>query len=159
MHTPQLSRYIQYLPDIYDTPFMKQFLAYLNHFTRPIEWTVDNFDLYLHPRTAPVGFLPWLAGWFDITFDQSWSEAQRRTLLGEAHQIYARRGTKWALSRVLEIYTGNAPEIDDSSDDLAPFTFTITLPVAEAEVNQTLVTRLINDQKPAHTAYKLRFKK
>ena len=153
------SRYVQYLPDIYHTPFMKQFLALFESIYAPIEWTADNFDLYLHPRTAPADFLPWLAGWFDIAFDKSWSEEQQRTLLSEVHQIYARRGTKWALSRVLEIYTGHAPQIDDSSDDLEPFTFTVNLPIAKSKTNPTLVARLINAHKPAHTAYRLNFKK
>jgi phage tail-like protein len=153
------SRYLQYLPDIYHTPFMKRFLALFESIYAPIEWTADNFDLYLHPQTAPADFLPWLANWFDITFDKSWSEEQQRTLLTEAHQIYARRGTKWALSRVLEIYTGHTPQIDDSSDDLDPFTFTVTLPIAKSKTNPTLVARLINAHKPAHTAYRLNFKK
>ncbi|MFO7536688.1 MAG: phage tail protein I, partial [Chloroflexota bacterium] len=153
------SRYLQYLPDIYHTPFMKRFLALFESIYAPIEWTADNFDLYLNPKTAPADFLPWLANWFDITFDNSWSEAQRRTLLTEVHQIYARRGTKWALSRVLEIYTGHTPQIDDSSEDLDPATFTITLPLAESETNPSLVAQLINAHKPAHTAYRLTFKK
>jgi phage tail-like protein len=153
------SRYLQYLPDIYHTPFMKRFLALFESIYAPIEWTADNFDLYLHPQTAPADFLPWLADWFDITFDKSWSEEQQRTLLTEAHQIYARRGTKWALSRVLEIYTGHTPQIDDSSDDLDPFTFTVTLPIAKTKTNPTLVARLINAHKPAHTAYQLKFGK
>jgi phage tail-like protein len=153
------SRYLQYLPGIYHTSFMKRFLALFESIYTPIEWTVDNFDLFLHPATAPADFLPWLANWFDLTFDQSWDEAKRRTLLGEAHQIYARRGTRWALSRILEIYTGLAPEIDDVSDSLEPFTFTVTLPVPESDVNATLISQLINVHKPAHTSYTLSFKK
>ncbi|MCL4264238.1 MAG: phage tail protein I [Anaerolineae bacterium] len=152
------SRYLQYLPGIYHTDFMKRFLALFESIYAPIEWTVDNFDLFLHPATAPADFLPWLANWFDLTFDQSWDEAKRRTILAEAHQIYARRGTRWALSRILEIYTGLIPEIDDTGESLEPFTFTVTLPVRESEVNATLITPLINAHKPAHTSYTLRYK-
>jgi phage tail-like protein len=152
------SRYLQYLPGIYHTSFMKRFLALFESIYAPIEWTVDNFDVFLHPATAPADFLPWLANWFDLTFDQSWDEAKQRTLLAEAHQIYARRGTRWALSRILEIYTGLTPEIDDTSDSLDPFSFVVTLPVRESELNATLIARLINVHKPAHTSYSLRFK-
>lgn len=152
------SRYLQYLPGIYHTSFMKRFLALFESIYAPIEWTVDNFDVFLHPATAPADFLPWLANWFDLTFDQSWDEAKRRAILMEAHQIYARRGTRWALSRVLEIYTGLSPEIDDTGENLDPFTFTVTLPMPESEVNTTLITRLINAHKPAHTSYALQFK-
>ncbi|HRQ36760.1 MAG TPA: phage tail protein I [Chloroflexota bacterium] len=152
------SRYLQYLPGIYHTSFMKRFLALFESIYAPIEWTVDNFDVFLHPATAPADFLPWLANWFDLTFDQSWDEAKRRAILTEAHQIYARRGTRWALSRVLEIYTGLTPDIDDASEALEPFTFTVMLPVPESEVNGALIARLINAHKPAHTSYTLRFK-
>lgn len=153
------SRYLQYLPGIYQNDFMARFLAIFESVLTPIEWNVDNFDMYLDPNTAPAGFLPWLASWFSITFDPSWSEEQKRTLLAEASQIYARRGTSWALSRVLEIYSGLEPEITDLEKDEDPFTFTVKLPVPEKEVDRRLIERIVDANKPAHTSYKLLFKK
>ncbi|MFQ5401116.1 MAG: phage tail protein I [Anaerolineae bacterium] len=153
------TRLLQYLPGIYHTDFMARFLAMFESILTPIEWNVDNFDLYLHAKTAPADFLPWLARWFELSFDDSWSEAQRRALLAEAHQIYARRGTKWALSRVLEIYTGRTPEIDDQSETVDPFTFIVNIPVRARELNRALVERIIDLNKPAHATYKVRFKK
>jgi phage tail-like protein len=149
-------RLLSYLPGIYHTDFMARFLGIFESILTPIEWNVDNFDLYLDPGTVPTGFLPWLANWFEITFDPTWSEAQRRTLLAEAHQIYARRGTCWALSRVLEIYTGHRPEIIDLGEDLEPFTFAVRLPLRAGEVNRELVERIIDANKPAHTTYTLK---
>jgi phage tail-like protein len=149
-------RLLSYLPGIYQTDFMARFLGIFESILIPIEWNVDNFDLYLDPGTVPTGFLPWLANWFEITFDPTWSEAQRRTLLAEAHQIYARRGTCWALSRVLEIYTGHRPEIIDLGEDLEPFTFAVQLPLRAGEVNRELVERIIDANKPAHTTYTLK---
>jgi phage tail-like protein len=122
----------------------------------PIEWEITHFDMVLSPGTAPKDFLPWLGSWFDLTFDDSWTEAQRRTLLAEAHRIYARRGTRWALSRVLEIYTGHQPEVIDTAEDLEPFTFRVILPTS-ARSRQSLIERLINAHKPAHTNYRLEF--
>ncbi|MFO7634037.1 MAG: FHA domain-containing protein, partial [Caldilinea sp.] len=124
-------RLLHYLPDIYQPPcddssgvhdcfgdtdfgpqrFMSRLLGLFESILLPIEWTVDNFDLFLDPRTSPAGFLNWLANWFEITFDASWTGQQQRTLLREAHEIYARRGTRKALSRMIEIYTGQPPEI------------------------------------------------
>ncbi|MCP4361110.1 MAG: phage tail protein I, partial [Chloroflexi bacterium] len=152
------SRYIQYLPGIYRTDFMKRFLALFESIYGPIEWNVENFDLYLNPKTAPEGFIPWLANWFDVSFDNSWNEAARRAFLVDAHKIFARRGTKWALSRILEIYTGQEPLIDDTHEDLTPFTFTVEIPLKESEVNRTLIEQLLNDHKPAYTSYDLSFK-
>ncbi|MCB8968568.1 MAG: phage tail protein I [Ardenticatenaceae bacterium] len=155
------SRYLQYLPDIYwdkENTFIPRFLALLESILAPIEWNIDNFYLFLDPRTAPLSFLPWLANWFEITFDGSWDEAQMRTLLQEAHQIYRLRGTSWALSRVLEIYTGVKPEIDDTNKNLAAYTFSVHIPLRERQVNRAMIEHIIDVNKPAHTSYTLIFK-
>jgi phage tail-like protein len=149
---------VNYLPGIYQTEFMSRFLALFEAILSPLEWTIDNFDLYLDPGTAPTGFLPWLATWFDLTFDPTWTEVQRREILDDAHRIYARRGTRWALSRVLEIYTGERPTIVDTGPDLDPFNFRVVLPLRMAELDQGLIEQLIDAHKPAHTMYTLEFK-
>ncbi len=151
-------RLLSYLPSIYHTEFMSRFLGIFETILTPIEWNIDNFDLFLDPGTAPADFLTWLAEWFDITFDPSWTEAQQRQLLREAHLIYARRGTRWALSRVLEIYTGHRPEIIDDDDALEPYTFSITLPVQAAQLGRDLIEHLIDAHKPTHTMYTLEFR-
>jgi phage tail-like protein len=151
-------RLLSYLPGIYHTDFVARFLGIFESILTPIEWTVDNFDLHLHPRTAPTSFLNWLANWFAITFDPSWSEAQRRTFLTEAHKIYARRGTRWALSRVLEIYTGHKPTISDQGKDLKPFTFAVMFPLRAGELDRGALERIIDANKPAHTTYTLEFR-
>jgi P2-related tail formation protein len=79
--------------------------------------------------------------------------------LAEAHEIYGRRGTKRALARVLEIYTGVEPDILDLEDDEDPFTFTVRLPFRENEVDRHLLERIVDANKPAHTNYQLLFDK
>lgn len=154
------SSYLEYLPDIYNgenNRFIPRFLALLESILAPIEWNIDNFDLYLDPKTAPFFFLPWLADWFEITFDESWSEESRRQLLAEAHQIHGRKGTAWALCRILEIYTGKMPEIDDQNKNLDPFTFTVKIPIPEQQVKRAIIEQIIDANKPAHTSYSLIF--
>lgn len=151
-------RFLEYLPGIYHTDFMTRFLAIFEAIYMPAEWNIDNFDLYLDPQTAPEGFLPWLANWFSISYDPSWTIEQQRILLAEAHQIFAKRGTRWALSRVLEIYTGARPEIVDLQDGQDPFTFTVKIPISEKELDRTLIETIIDASKPAHTNYNLQFK-
>jgi phage tail-like protein len=153
------SQYLKYLPDIYHTDFMARFLAMFESIYIPARWNVDNFDVFLNPRTAPDGFFPWLASWFELTFDNSWNDEQRRTLLAEANELFARRGTKKALSRILEIYTAQTPVIDDTNDDLEPFTFTVNLPLKKSEVNVALIEALIDQHKPAYTNYDLKLKR
>jgi len=137
---------------------MSRFLGIFESILAPIEWNIDNFDLFLSPSTCPSAFLPWLANWFEVIFDDTWNEKKRRDFLREAHQLYTRRGTKQALSRTLEIYTGVKPEIDDLAEDLEPHTFRIFLPLQAKEVSLGNVEVLINAHKPAHTAYELVFK-
>ena len=159
------SRYMSYLPDIYHpepgehgdrTPFLPRFMAMFESIWAPIEWNIDNFDLYLDPRTSPIEFTPWLANWFEIAFDDSWSDEQRRDLLLDAHKIYARRGTHWSLSRILEIYTGAKPEINDTDTGLDPYTFTVKIKgKGDKQLNRQLVEQLIDANKPAHTSYQL----
>ena len=151
-------RYLDYLPSIYHTEFMSHFMALFESILMPVEWNVDNFDLYLQPGTVPVHFMQWLSNWYELTFDSSWSEEKRRLLLKEAHQIYARRGTCWALSRILEIYTGQIPEILEFEKDMEPHTFKVVLNKSK-EIDQELVIRLIDASKPAHTSYQLVFRK
>lgn len=152
------TRLLGYLPGIYHTDLMSRFLALFESILIPIEWNIDNFDLYLDPQTSPVGFLPWLCDWFAVVFDDTWTERQRRQFLSEAAELYGRRGTHWAMARLLEIYTGHAPKIVDKAENLDPFTFIIEIPVREKELNRTLVEHMIDGNKPAHTTYKLRFK-
>ena len=71
--------------------------------------------------------------------------------------LYSRRGTRWALTRALEIYTGVKPEIDDQDTSLDDFTFSVKIPLKEAAVKRELVENLINSYKPSHTVYTLSF--
>ncbi len=153
---------LNYLPGIYQTDFMSRFMALFESILIPIEWNIDNFDLFLDPGTSPISFLPWLANWYEIVYDSSWSEEQRRTLLKEAYQIYSRRGTRWALSRILEIYIGQKPEIlefgsQGGPSSSEPFTFIVKLASGNQNLNKDLIERIIDSSKPAQTTYKLIF--
>ena len=163
------SRFLDYLPAIFHTDpqadssqperpsYMEQFLLPFEEVLTSFEDLLSVVDRYFAPALTDPDFLPWLANWFELALDPTWSEAQRRTLLAEAHQIYARRGTRWALSRVLEIYTGRAPEVVDLGPDQKPYTFTVRLPLGRRDVNRQLVQTLIDAHKPAHTTYTLIF--
>jgi len=154
------SRYLEYLPEIYRTggeTFIPRFLALLESILAPIEWTGDNFNLFLDAKTSPVGFLPWLANWYELHFDPTWSEVAMRTVLQEAHLIYRRRGTTWAMQRLLEIYTGTDVQVEDNNDNMENFTFSVRIAASAKAVNRVAIERLINANKPAHTSYDLLF--
>jgi len=151
------SRYVQHLPAIYDTPFMHRFLTIFESLLAPIVWRIDNLDLYLDPHTTPEAFLPWLARWYALTFDHTWSEKQRRQMLKFAPAIFGCWGTHFALTCVLTIYTRRRPQIVDDEVALSPFTFRVVIPLPEAKLDRDAVEKIINAHKPAHTAYELVF--
>lgn len=70
---------------------------------KPLRW--QGVDGRIHDT------LEWLGSWLDLVFDPSWSEAKRREVVREAVSLYRKRGTPAALSRWLEIYTGQAPTL------------------------------------------------
>lgn len=148
---------LQFLPGIYHTDFMSRLLGLFESILLPIEWTVDNFDLFLSPATAPSGFLPWLENWFALPPASQWNEQQKRSFLCEAQDIYARRGTRWALSRLLEIHCGCQAKITDTGEKLEPFTFIIELPLRKGQVDLETLSALIDSNKPAYTMYRLEF--
>lgn len=154
--TVESLRLLHYLPEIYrDAPqtFLSRFLGIFESILLPMEWEAENFDLYLSPATAPPVFLAWLASWYGITFHPSWCEARRRQVMAEAPVLFAQRGTKTMLLRLLEIYTGRQPEIEDGGD-LPPYTFRVRVS-APPECLQAQGRLLIDAHKPVHTFYHL----
>jgi phage tail-like protein len=149
------SRYLKYLPPIYhEDEFLGQFLLAFEGIWTPIEQMIDHFDLYLDPHTTPAFFLEHLASWLDLTLDEKWSLGKRRALVAEAAELYWRRGTRWSLSRHLEIYTGIMPEIIEPEDRPHHFQVVLRVPSGQA-VDRAVVERIIRANQPAHTTYKL----
>jgi phage tail-like protein len=106
------SSYLKYLPAIFSQD------PYLGRFLRPFEDVLTAFnrlmaevDRYFSPALTDPEFLPWLAGWLALVLDEEWDEAERRRLIGEAVDLYRRRGTVAGLQRYLEIYTDLIPAI------------------------------------------------
>ena len=148
-------RYLDYLPSIYHTDFTSRFMALFEAILMPVGWNVDNFDLFLNANTAPPEFIDWLANWFGFAFDETWSLEKRRMVLNESNKLLARKGTKWALHRILEIYLGEPAEIIEANQPAN--TFTVRIPLRERDVKRPLIEQLIETHKPAHTNYILEF--
>lgn len=105
-------RYVRYLPELYEgDEFMGRLLMLFESFWAPIEMQIGTVSCYLDPRMTPSGFLPWLAGWVGLDLDERLPEERQRELIRSATWLYRRRGTKQALQRYLEIYTGGKVQI------------------------------------------------
>jgi phage tail-like protein len=104
--------YMNHLPEIYHgNDFMGRFLMLFESFWKPISQQIDQVDVYFDPKLTPSGFLPWLASWLGVTWDDSLPEERKRKLLEVAISLYQRRGTRGALEDYLRIYTGGEVEI------------------------------------------------
>ena len=105
-------RYLNHLPALYEQDeFMGRFLMLFESFWRPISQQIAAVHNYLDPGLTPPNFLPWLAGWFDMSLDDQWDEDQQRELIKSLIWLFRRRGTRAALQRTLEILTREPVEI------------------------------------------------
>ena len=105
-------RYLRYLPELYtDDEFMGRFLMLFESFWQPIDKQVGSIHYYFDPGASPTAFLPWLASWLGLDFDEDLREARQRQLISMAVSLHRRRGTKDALKEYLEIYTGGQAQI------------------------------------------------
>ncbi len=152
---------LQLLPEIYQPSyegngspsFLSRFLALLESEFIPLWWTIDNFDLFLDPATAPPEMLPWLASWYDLPFNpRQLSEEQQRALLANTPWLMRHKGTKEGLSKLMALYTGKKVEIDDLSTDDATFTVLFE-EIPTNGVTKQEIEVLIDQYKPAHTTY------
>jgi phage tail-like protein len=64
------------------------------------------FDATAAPAGEHPAWLPWLAAWLDFDLTARWTEAQTRSLIGRAFDLYGTRGTIEGLRRYLEVYAG-----------------------------------------------------
>mgnify|MGYP000996081964 CR=1 FL=1 len=78
---------IRYLPTVYqprqpgDRMFLQDFLWIFQHLFDGVNSRIDHVSDLFAPFTAPQEFLPWLASWFAIAFDQRMPDIRRRKVL------------------------------------------------------------------------------
>jgi phage tail-like protein len=144
--------YMQYLPEIFhDGDFLNRFLMIFEDLWEPLEQRQDHIEMYFDPRTCPASLLGWLARWVDLRVSPHWPEARVRNLVAEGMQLHQWCGTRYGLTRMIELCSGVTPEIEETSE---PFVFRIRLP-RDAGIDKDFVEELIRTYKPAHAGYVL----
>ena len=148
--------YIHHLPEIYQgSDFIGRYLMLFESFWKPINQQINQIDMYFDPDFTPSSFLPWLASWLGVTWDDSLPENRKRKLLQIAVSLYQRRGTKSALEDYLRVYSqGEVEIIEHRSQNFAlgqdsklgsaialgnqnlPHTFSVNVNVDENEVKR-----------------------
>ncbi|MCY0931981.1 phage tail protein I [Streptomyces sp. H27-H1] len=104
-----------YLPAVYqEDSFVQRFTSGLDDVLAPAIAVLDSLEAYADPDTAPVDFLPWLAGWLGITVEETLPEAARRARVKHAAESFVVRGTYEGLRDALRTLTGAWVEVVDS---------------------------------------------
>lgn len=180
--------YLRFLPQIYQqdasqgNTFLKRYLWIFQHVMTSVTSKLDRGYRYFDPRETPDDFLPWLASWVAMSIDIDWPELKKRKLIRAAAEMYKYRGTKRAMTEILEIFCDKAPRIDENAWPYPGFCigvsssigedtivlpqinldhcFMVHIPVAADEITEEMVVKIhniINLEKPAHTMYFLQF--
>ncbi|HCS8974279.1 TPA: phage tail protein I [Klebsiella pneumoniae] len=108
-------------------------------------------DLW-NPWKCPAGFLPYLAWAFSVdSWDESWSEQEKRTVISESFRLHQRKGTIEAIRRVVEKmgYSFSIAEWWEVADPAG--TFRLEVGVNDIGITSRILdelTRLVNDAKP-----------
>ena len=152
---------LKYLPVAYaDHAFMHGLLNIFETIWAPLDRQVEGMYAYFDPQLTPLDFLPWLGNWVDLVLDENWPEARRRDLVQHAADLYRRRGTAGALRDYLALYLGVTPQIIEDGLDGNPFHFQVILKLDNPDLlDQNIVRRIIEEEKPAHTIYTLTVEK
>jgi phage tail-like protein len=174
----QVSSYLDYLPAIFrQDAFLGRFLLAFEEILGGLEQRLDTINHYFDPETAPVEFLEWLSGWVALSLRADLKEPERRDFIVNAVLLYRLRGTKQGVEKLIKIYTGLLPTIDEFNtafqigvhstigvdtllDSGAPHFFQVTIRLAtpdpgERKRMQEVVTAIIDMEKPAHACYEL----
>ena len=171
------SVYLQYLPAIYrQDAFLRRFLLIFESVLAPLERVVGTLPFYTEPGLTPEKFLPWLSHWVGLSLDSAWPIERRRALIASAVEIYRWRGTRHGLKLHIKAYTGVEPLIQEYYEGFvlgresalglttqlvaearSPLLFVVTVPVPDpAVVDPHVLRTIIEEDKPAHTTYRLR---
>jgi phage tail-like protein len=150
-----VSSYLDFLPVIFqDGDFLGRFLMIFQSVWEPLEYRQDHMDMYFDARTCPAPFLSWLADWLGVNVGQVSEEGRLRSLVGEAVELYRWRGTRYGLTRLIEVCTGVTPLIAEAPSNPSVLHIRVTIP-PESNLDHDTIERLIREHKPAHTAYHL----
>ena len=139
------------------------------------------FDAY----ETPGDFLPWLAQWVALSFLEGLTVEQQRDLLAGIVPLYAQRGTKIYLKKLLKFFNPQKAKISIDDQGLAgfvigtasvgidtqlerdrPFWFRVKIDMSALAIDsdrqsefiaqrEKRIRRVIDLAKPAHTLYEL----
>ncbi len=114
IYYPRFSYLEHYLPAVYredsdSASFLDRFLANIEGFYTAIEDKIAHVYALFTVASTPAEALEWLAGWFGIALDPSWSELKQRLFLNHAMDFFRYRGTIRGLQMALQLALEKCP--------------------------------------------------
>lgn len=111
--------YLDYLPDVYRREdskdrFLYRWLALFQSELGDVELELNDMHWRFDPNRASEDSLEWLASWVGFELPLGRKSDELRKLILQAHDLYAWRGTKYGLQRVLWVYAGIWPVVLES---------------------------------------------
>lgn len=160
---------IDTLPGLFqEDAFTQRFVSAFDAALAPIFVTLDNLPWYFDPWLAPDDFLEWLASWFGMVLDETWSTDRRRALVAKAYDFYRMRGTASGLKAQVETLTGGTVELHETGGVTTSATAGSPLPGSPnfavlvrvtvddpATINLNRLDKLVAAAKPAHVTHKV----
>lgn len=173
---------LRYLPAAYQADetsrlLLDRLLSLTDTLFGEIESQIEDWPLFLDIAGAPADLMPWLASWFDLALEQVWTESQQRAFLRNIVELYRWRGTIRGMRLMLQLHANliePMPQIVEhyrgiGHPDLqtwlgqppkgdGPHHFGVLLPafVVDTDEKRTIITRLVDRFKPAHTHFSIR---
>jgi phage tail-like protein len=171
-----------------EVDYIHRFITIFEQAFDPVVNSFTSMWAHLDPLTAPKALLPFLAHWVDWPIDAQLNLTHQRRLIRRAVEIYRCRGTRKGLRFYIHLYTGLPldEQIDREEDKsisitepfgqgclfgLArvgedaiigggkPYHFDVCLrPHPNSQIDEQLIRRIIDREKPAFCSYSLRIK-
>jgi phage tail-like protein len=149
-------------------PFGARFISALDTVLAPVLASLDNLDAYFDADTTPEDFLAWLGEWVAASVDAGWPEDRRRAFVGQAAELYRRRGTAAGLRDHVLIHTGGLVEIVENGasswspkpDGKLPGSpepvVVVRVTVDDPEsIDRTKLEAMVHASKPAHVVHRV----
>lgn len=169
---PKVS-FTEYLPEVYrqnqaSDSFLERFVGIFQSIYVDVEDEIDYTPINFDCERAPVDFLRWIADWMSIKDITVWGEDKLRQVIKNAIKIYKMKGTKRAVAKIVQEYTGVEPIIVEQFDVKENmyydkqkkvvenlfgdngYVFTVMLPQAAVKDSETYasVLKIISSVKP-----------
>ena len=154
------------LPALYqEGDFAMRFVGALETLLDPIVGVLDALPAHFDPDHAPQDVLGLLSHWVGVRPDESLPLAHRRELVRRAAEVGRKRGTKAGLALALELsFPGLPLRVEEpggvsSGTGATPPADPRVIVYCEEPVDERIqasIARCIEENKPAHIAYKLR---